>query len=149
MSMEFFAWPWMELFFKEDADKYRFNHLADSLEFIPYGVAVDEFQHFVYEQPGGIRRRSASRPGATSNEDICRTVITTAMLIWNKGASGISRLISSVRRSITSTIRWPRSAPSSSGNARTRTSNPHGPDYLQLCQAGGSRPSRSLWSLPD
>jgi M3 family oligoendopeptidase len=51
MSMEFFAWPWMELFFEEDADKYRFTHLADSLQFIPYGVTVDEFQHFVYSNP--------------------------------------------------------------------------------------------------
>ncbi|MNI13252.1 Peptidase family M3 [compost metagenome] len=51
MSMEFFAWPWMDLFFEEDAAKYRFNHLGDSLQFIPYGVSVDEFQHFVYANP--------------------------------------------------------------------------------------------------
>ncbi|WP_120465389.1 M3 family oligoendopeptidase [Paenibacillus aceti] len=51
MSMEFFTWPWMNLFFKEDADKYRFDHLASALIFIPYGVSVDEFQHFVYENP--------------------------------------------------------------------------------------------------
>lgn len=51
MSMEFFTWPWMDLFFKEDADKYRFDHLASALIFIPYGVSVDEFQHFVYENP--------------------------------------------------------------------------------------------------
>lgn len=51
MSMEFFTWPWMELFFKEDTDKYRYNHLAEALLFIPYGVTVDEFQHFVYENP--------------------------------------------------------------------------------------------------
>ncbi|MEO3947733.1 M3 family oligoendopeptidase [Gorillibacterium sp. CAU 1737] len=51
MSMEFITWPWMELFFEEDADKYRFAHLADALEFIPYGVAVDEFQHLVYSHP--------------------------------------------------------------------------------------------------
>jgi oligoendopeptidase, M3 family len=51
MSMEFFTWPWMELFFKEDVDKYRFQHLAGSLLFLPYGVTVDEFQHFVYENP--------------------------------------------------------------------------------------------------
>ncbi|WP_054955354.1 M3 family oligoendopeptidase, partial [Paenibacillus dakarensis] len=51
MSMEFFTWPWMELFFKEDADKYKFSHLASGLEFIPYGVSVDEFQHFVYANP--------------------------------------------------------------------------------------------------
>lgn len=51
MSMEFFTWPWMELFFKEDTDKYKFSHLSESLLFIPYGVTVDEFQHFVYENP--------------------------------------------------------------------------------------------------
>ena len=51
MSMEFFTWPWMELFFKEDTDKYKFSHLASGLEFIPYGVSVDEFQHFVYANP--------------------------------------------------------------------------------------------------
>jgi M3 family oligoendopeptidase len=51
MSMEFFTWPWMDLFFEEETDKFKFMHLADALEFIPYGVAVDEFQHFVYENP--------------------------------------------------------------------------------------------------
>lgn len=51
MSMEFFTWPWMPLFFKEDTDKYRFAHLGDSMCFLPYGVAVDEFQHIIYENP--------------------------------------------------------------------------------------------------
>lgn len=49
MSMEFFTWPWMENFFQEDTDKYKFSHLSSSLLFLPYGVAVDEFQHWVYE----------------------------------------------------------------------------------------------------
>lgn len=51
MSMEFFAWPWMELFFEEDAEKYRFSHLTDSIEFLPYGITIDEFQHWVYKHP--------------------------------------------------------------------------------------------------
>ncbi|MCM3739675.1 M3 family oligoendopeptidase [Oceanobacillus luteolus] len=51
MSMEFFTWPWMELFFQKDTEKYKFSHLADAIQFIPYGVAVDEFQHQVYENP--------------------------------------------------------------------------------------------------
>ena len=51
MSMEFFTWPWMELFFKEQTDKYKFAHLSGGLLFLPYGVAVDEFQHVVYENP--------------------------------------------------------------------------------------------------
>ena len=51
MSMEFITWPWMELFFEEDTDKFLFSHLNRALMFIPYGVTVDEFQHFVYENP--------------------------------------------------------------------------------------------------
>ncbi|MFE8703562.1 M3 family oligoendopeptidase [Cytobacillus sp. FJAT-54145] len=51
MSMEFFTWPWMELFFKEDTEKYKFSHLSSALLFLPYGVSVDEFQHWVYENP--------------------------------------------------------------------------------------------------
>lgn len=51
MSMEFFTWPWMNLFFKEDEAKYKFTHLSSAVLFIPYGVSVDEFQHFVYENP--------------------------------------------------------------------------------------------------
>lgn len=51
MSMEFFTWPWMGLFFKEDTEKYKYQHLASGLLFLPYGVAVDEFQHVVYENP--------------------------------------------------------------------------------------------------
>ncbi len=51
MSMEFFTWPWMESFFKEDVDKYKFSHLSGALLFIPYGVTVDEFQHWVYDNP--------------------------------------------------------------------------------------------------
>ncbi|MFE0504095.1 M3 family oligoendopeptidase [Peribacillus butanolivorans] len=61
MSMEFLTWPWMELFFKEDTEKYKFSHLSSSLVFLPYGVAVDEFQHFVYETPDAspLERRQA------------------------------------------------------------------------------------------
>lgn len=51
MSMEFFAYPYMELFFGDQADKYRFSHLDGAISFLPYGVEVDEFQTWVYEHP--------------------------------------------------------------------------------------------------
>ena len=51
MSMEFFAWPYMENFFGEDAERYKFMHLLDALSFIPYGTIVDDFQRQVYENP--------------------------------------------------------------------------------------------------
>src|SRR5699024_7661894 len=32
-------------------EKYKFSHLSAAINFIPYGVTVDEFQHFVYANP--------------------------------------------------------------------------------------------------
>jgi M3 family oligoendopeptidase len=51
MSMEFLTYPWMKLFFGEDTEKFKFTHMVNSLSFLPYGVAIDEFQHIVYENP--------------------------------------------------------------------------------------------------
>ncbi len=51
MSMEFITHPWMNLFFKEDTNKYLYSHTVDAIEFLPYGATIDEFQHFVYENP--------------------------------------------------------------------------------------------------
>lgn len=51
MSMEFFTWPWMNLFFEEQSDKYKYTHLSGALTFIPYGTIVDYFQHVMYENP--------------------------------------------------------------------------------------------------
>jgi M3 family oligoendopeptidase len=51
MSMEYFAYPYMDLFFNGEAEKYRYSHLVDSILFLPYGVSVDEFQHGIYENP--------------------------------------------------------------------------------------------------
>ena len=51
MSMEFNAWPWVDLFFREDTEKYRFHHLSGTLKFLPYGVLVDHFQHEIYDHP--------------------------------------------------------------------------------------------------
>ena len=51
MSMEQFCYPYAERFFGDAADKYRFAHLQEALTFVPFGVAVDEFQHIIYENP--------------------------------------------------------------------------------------------------
>ena len=51
MSLEFLTWPFMNLFFGDDAQRFCQTHLAESLLFLPYGVAVDHFQHLVYERP--------------------------------------------------------------------------------------------------
>ncbi len=51
MSMEFLTWPRLDAFFGKDAERYREQHLKSSILFMPYGAAVDHFQHFVYEHP--------------------------------------------------------------------------------------------------
>jgi M3 family oligoendopeptidase len=51
MSLEFLCGPFMDKFFAEDADRFRWTHLAGALAFLPYGVSVDAFQHEVYANP--------------------------------------------------------------------------------------------------
>lgn len=51
MSMEFFAWKAAGEFYGDEADKFKYSHLASAIKFIPYGTMVDHFQHIVYEHP--------------------------------------------------------------------------------------------------
>lgn len=52
MGLEFLSLPWVDKFFgKEGGERFKRLHLELSLLFLPYGVAVDHFQHLVYERP--------------------------------------------------------------------------------------------------
>ncbi len=51
MSMEFFAWKWLDLFYGEATDRAKFCHLEEALFFLPYGCMVDHFQHIIYDNP--------------------------------------------------------------------------------------------------
>ena len=62
MGLEFLTWPHMDKFFggKDGqagslsyggGDRFRRIHLTQGLLFLPYGVAVDHFQHLVYSRP--------------------------------------------------------------------------------------------------
>ena len=55
MSLEFLTWPHMERFFGADAARFRRVHLAEALLFLPYGTAVDHFQHEIYRRPAMSR----------------------------------------------------------------------------------------------
>ena len=61
MSMEFFTWPYMNLFFGKDAEKYKYSHLTDAIEFLPYGITIDEFQHWVYEHPNATHEERCAK----------------------------------------------------------------------------------------
>ena len=51
MSMEFFTWPWMDQFFGDNADKFKYSHMEQNLAMVPYICLVDHFQHYVYGNP--------------------------------------------------------------------------------------------------
>ncbi|HTN75583.1 MAG TPA: M3 family oligoendopeptidase [Pirellulaceae bacterium] len=52
MGLEFLSLPWVDKFFgAEGGERFRRLHLELSLLFLPYGVAVDHFQHLVYAKP--------------------------------------------------------------------------------------------------
>lgn len=51
MGLEFLTWPHMEKFFGDDAERFRKTHLTQAILFLPYGVAIDHFQHLVYASP--------------------------------------------------------------------------------------------------
>jgi M3 family oligoendopeptidase len=63
MSMEFLTYPWMENFFQDEIDKFRFSHIQGAALFLPYGASVDEFQHYVYATPEAtpVERRAKWR----------------------------------------------------------------------------------------
>ncbi|MDF1659796.1 MAG: M3 family oligoendopeptidase [Verrucomicrobiales bacterium] len=52
MALEFLTWPHMEKFYGEEAaEELRRVHLSAYLQFLPYGVSIDHFQHLVYANP--------------------------------------------------------------------------------------------------
>ncbi len=52
MGLEFLTWPHMGKFYGEEAaEELRRIHLTAFLQFLPYGVSIDHFQHMVYEKP--------------------------------------------------------------------------------------------------
>ncbi len=51
MSMEHFAYPWMESFFGEKKEDYLTSHLIGAVAVLPYMACVDEYQHRVYAAP--------------------------------------------------------------------------------------------------
>lgn len=51
MGLEMLTYPHMELFFGDDAERFRTGHIESSLLFLPYGATVDAFQHGIYANP--------------------------------------------------------------------------------------------------
>lgn len=148
MSMEFFTWPWMELFFKDQTTKYRFTHLSEALLFIPYGVTVDEFQHFVYAHPeAGPEERKAAWREIEKKYLPHRKYEDNGYLerggYWHQQGHIFSDpfyYIDYTLAQICAFQFWKKS----------RADRPQAwTDYLRLCQAGGSKSFLELVKLAD
>ncbi|MCA1057638.1 M3 family oligoendopeptidase [Rossellomorea aquimaris] len=50
-GMERLSWPCMEDFFGSNTKRYQYSHLISAFMYMPLASAVDEFEHFLYEQP--------------------------------------------------------------------------------------------------
>jgi M3 family oligoendopeptidase len=146
MSMEFFAWPWMETFFKEDTDKYKFQHLSAAILFLPYGCAVDEFQHLVYANPNmtpaerndtWLQMEKKYRPWLNYEDN----AYLNSGGLWKRQAH-IYRspfyYIDYCLAQICALQFWSRSQSDFKGAWA---------DYLTLCKAGGSKPFIELVKL--
>ncbi|NLW55208.1 MAG: M3 family oligoendopeptidase [Firmicutes bacterium] len=146
MSMEFIAWPWMHLFFEEDELKYKFAHLSAALLFIPYGATVDQFQHWVYEQPEAspaerkeawrkIEREYLVHRDYEDNELLNRGgywfrqghIFTNPFYYIDYTLAQVCALQFWVKTQLCRAAAWQ--------------------DYLRLCQAGGSRSFLELVAL--
>ncbi len=60
MTMEHFAYPYMEKFFGKAADKYRYAHLSEAVKVMPYLCLVDHFQHEVFAHDYTAKERRAA-----------------------------------------------------------------------------------------
>ncbi len=148
MSMEFFTWPWMHLFFDADTDKYRFAHLAGAIKFLPYGVAVDEFQHRVYEQPtmGKAERNRVWREierRYLPHRDYADNAFLEAGGYWQQQSHIFNMpfyYIDYTLAQICAFQFWQRDRADHEGAWR---------DYLRLCQAGGSHSFVELVKLAN
>lgn len=148
MSMEYFAWPWMELFFEGDADKYKFSHISSMLTFLPYGAAVDEFQHAVYDKPEmtpAERKQTwvAIEKKYLPHRDYDGVEYLEQGGYWQRQThiyNGPFYYIDYTLAQICALQFW---AKAQAGDEAAW------PDYLRLCQAGGSKPFLELVKLAN
>jgi len=139
MSMEFFAWPWMNLFFKEDEAKYKFSHLSGGLIFIPYGVSVDEFQHFVYENPEATPEQRKAKWREIEKKYLpMRNYEEYPFLekgtFWFKQMHIFEIPMYYIDYTLAQVCAYQFWVKSQNESSKTKAWN----DYLKLCQAGGS-----------
>ena len=148
MSMEFFTWPWMHLFFGPDTEKYHFMHFGSALQFLPYGVAVDEFQHIIYENPdmSPADRNSAWRNLETiylPHRDYDGNPFLEQGGYWQKQNHIFNSPFYYIDYALAQICAFQFWRKDRQNHAKAWA------DYLRLCKAGGSRSFLDLVQLAD
>ena len=106
MSMEFFCWKYMDLFF-DDAEKYKLKHLLDSFTFIPYGCMVSS-SSISYTTIRRLRPQNARKRGIGWRQNTAPISRRRAFPIWKRARAGSIRCTFTSRRSTISTTAWRR-----------------------------------------
>lgn len=143
MSLEYLTWPHMERFFGEDAERFRTVHLSEALTFLPYGCAIDAFQHWVYENPeASAEERRAHWSGLEKAYLPWRTYEDLPLLdaggLWHRQVHVFQMpfyYIDYVLAGICALQFWRRSVDDPQGALQT---------YRELCARGGSLPFQEL-----
>lgn len=148
MSMEFLTWPWMNLFFESDTQYFKYSHIANSLMFLPYGAAVDEFQHWVYENPNVTPKERKTQWRHLEKKYLPHRTYEDNDFMENGGYwQGQSHLFHNPFYYIDYTLAqvcafqfWIKAMKDNEGAWI---------DYLRLCKEGGKRPFLELVELAD
>ncbi|HHT66996.1 MAG TPA: M3 family oligoendopeptidase [Erysipelotrichaceae bacterium] len=143
MSMEYFAWPYLEGFFGEDADKYRYSHLADSIQFLPYGITIDEFQHWVYANPEATHeqrcaafREIESRYSPHKKYDDCPTLAKGAL--WLRQGHVFSSPFYYIDYTLAQVVAFQFAVENMKDHSKAWKK------YIKLCKCGGRYPFLEL-----
>jgi M3 family oligoendopeptidase len=152
MSMEFLTYPWMNLFFKEDTDKFKYSHLTGSIKFIPYGVMVDDFQHWVYNNPEASPDERKSRWREMEKVYMPHLNYGEIDFLENGGRwqkqghiyESPFYYIDYCLAQICAFQFWSKAIHNGNGEFKNALK-----DYIKLCEAGGSRPFLELLKLAN
>jgi len=149
MSMEFLTYPWMEGFFKEDTEKYKYGHLSQCLSFLPYGCAVDEFQHLIYAKPNATAEERNEMWQQMEAKYLPHRKYHTEMPALSEGRFWQKQghiyespfyYIDYCLAQICAFQFWQKTNKNKSETWK---------DYLRLCQAGGSKPFQQLTKIAN
>lgn len=137
-SMELLTWPWMDSFFEDEADKYRFVNLSGNIFLLASCCLGDEFQHWVYENPDATPAQRRAKWRSLEREYLpYRTYLDDDYLesgtTWHRVLHFFMRPFYYIDYALAVTCAQQFWTKSLANKDETWA------DYLHLCQLGGSQ----------